>query len=192
MRQPSAMDLRVWLRVVDDPTLLIEPVTVTVTVTMTITMACASCGITRAAGSPGALLRRVGIVPWIRLLSGVLIILIGWTAISGLRYCGSGARHGSVVRGAEVILGALSLVVCLLFRNHCVAVAKHTELLLIMGRFRLALEEGAFAGAGGVVVGGRRSVFLLFLVLSVQENSQDSGEEKEEAKLSRLASSKEG
>ena len=172
MGQPSAMNFRVWLRVVDDSTLLVEP------------MACASCGITRAASSPGALLRRVGIIPWIRLRSGVLIILIGRTAISRLRHCGSGACHGSVVRGAEVILGALFLVVCLLFRNHCAAVAKCTKLFLVMGRFRLALEEEASTGAGGVVVGGRRSVFLLLLVLSIQENSQDSGEEKEEARWS--------
>lgn len=145
VRHSTMVYLRVRIRVVDNPLLLINPVSVR-------PISRGMSGAMRGARS----LLVVVLIPIVTLLltSVPVPILFRRTTIGRrLWHCGRGTRHTCVMRRTYVIAVVL-FVVRLFFRDQGAAAADGTELFGVAIGFAIfvALEVGFLAGAGGIVI----------------------------------------
>jgi len=171
VRQPTMMYFRIRIGVVDDSLLLVDPMSIP----------CVSRRMSGPVRNPSSLLT-VCLVPGIALLlAGVPVtVLIRRTMIGrGLWHRGRGARHGRVVRRTKVIaIGVMFLMVGFLFSDQGTAAANSAQFFGVVIGLAVALEVGFLAGAGGVVVGRGGAVFLLFLVVAVQQDGHNGSKEE--------------
>jgi len=176
VRHSTMVYLRVRIRVMDNPLLLVYPMSVR-------SFGRRMSGIMRDTSS----LLVVRLVPRVALLLTCVpvTVLFGRTTMGRrLWHCGRGARHSCVVRRTDVIaISVMLLVVSLFFRDQGAAASQGAEFFSVVIRFgfTIAFEVGFLAGAGGVVVGGGRAIFILFLVVAVQQDGHDGSKEEEKA-----------